>query len=271
MSSGVHIRDGSCRITDSRDSTGNAHIVPRSEREWFARNAMHHYNSALQSTSDQIDDVRNGFLMRRDLHHAFDKSVFCLAVKEGKVVSHFLERTYEIGPMYHNTTFRLPEADPSVEFVWARFAWSIFPAVGSFARASGRFIKRADGRITCIGTGERADDHGPDDTPRPPKRKRKGHPNARGNGQGIHQGNTPVNTRTHVPEAPPGADNPPPPHDGAREQGNNPSECSSSSVTDPLDTPPHQLAAELEEDMRTKEKFYPLMGITPPSLILGYR
>lgn len=96
---------------------------------------MRTYNSnpaAAKDTTRVIDDVRNGLLLRQDLHSTFDRAVFCLAVKEGVVVPHFLEPTYELGALYHNTTFRLPAADPCVEFVWARFAWSIIPLAASF-------------------------------------------------------------------------------------------------------------------------------------------
>lgn len=153
MSAGVLMRDVSCRITDSRDLLENAHIIPRSERDWFVRERMGTYNSATDLSPDHIiDDIKNGFLLRRDLHFAFDSSLFCLAVKEGKVVVHFLKRTYEIGAFYHNLEFRLPPGEPSLEFMWARFAWSVFPFIAMFANSPGCLVKPINGPAYRIGS-----------------------------------------------------------------------------------------------------------------------
>lgn len=155
MSAGVHNRDGSCRITDSRDLVENAHIIPRSEREWFVREGMDTYNSAPDLPPHHIvDDIKNGFLLRRDLHSAFDTNLFCLAVKDGKVVVHFLKRTYEIGAYYHNLEFRLPAGEPALEFMWARFAWSVIPFIAKFASTRGCLVKLADGQTRRVGSKE---------------------------------------------------------------------------------------------------------------------
>lgn len=149
----VHNRDGCCRITESRDLVENAHIILRSERDWFIREGMDMYNSATDLPLDHItDDIKNGFLLRRDLHYAFDSSLFCLAVKEGKVVVHFLRRTYEVGAYYRNVEFRLPAGETALEFIWARFAWIVIPLIAKFASSGNRLVKLADGQTRRVGT-----------------------------------------------------------------------------------------------------------------------
>lgn len=126
ISSGVHQREIGCRVTASVDATENTHIIPRSEVIWFVRNSMHIYNHALRDRSPEaIDDVNNGIFLRSDLHWMFDQRVFCPVVKAGKVVSHYLKRTNELGNLYHNAEIRMPGPSPPVEFLWSRFAWSV--------------------------------------------------------------------------------------------------------------------------------------------------
>lgn len=132
MSSGVHQRDVSCRVTASIDATENAHIIPRSEALWFISNGMNIYNFALRDRSPEaIDDVNNGILLRSDLQYMFDQKVFCPVVKAGKIVSHYLKRTNEMGNLYHNAELRITGPSRPVEFLWTRFAWSILPRVGN--------------------------------------------------------------------------------------------------------------------------------------------
>lgn len=94
---------------------------------------MQVYNFSLKSpTLSAIDDVQNGVLLRKDIQFAFDQKTFCLVVKQGVVVSHYLKPTNELAALYHNAEFWLPGAQSAVEFFWARFAWSILPLVGPF-------------------------------------------------------------------------------------------------------------------------------------------
>lgn len=133
MSSAVRHRDVSCRITDSPDATDNAHLIPHAEHVWFLNNGLHIYNLSLRSpTLSAIDDVQNGILLRKDLHHLFDQRLFVPVVKSGVLVSHYLNQTAAAAALYHNAQVRLPDPPPPVEFFWARFGWSILPYVGPF-------------------------------------------------------------------------------------------------------------------------------------------
>lgn len=110
------------------------------------------------------EDIKNCFLLRHDLHHAFNSRLFCLAVKEGKIVVHFLRRTYEVGACYHNLEFRLPAGEPALEFIWARFAWSVFPLITKFASTQNCLVRLADGATRRTGTKRPAVVPSPGDT-----------------------------------------------------------------------------------------------------------
>ncbi|KAI9779335.1 MAG: hypothetical protein M1839_007443 [Geoglossum umbratile] len=87
-----------------------------------------------------IDDVNNLMALRADLHFAFDQRVFVFVPKPvappssnttTRFVTHILQQTSEIGPLYHNASI-LPIRGVRSEFLLARFAWAIFPLVIPF-------------------------------------------------------------------------------------------------------------------------------------------
>ncbi|KAI9773151.1 MAG: hypothetical protein M1840_008272 [Geoglossum simile] len=83
-----------------------------------------------------MDDLNNAITLRSDLHTHFDQRIFAFVPKALKTdktphyVSHFLQITGEIGPLYHNA-FIYPIDIPQ-EFLFARFAWAIFPSLEAF-------------------------------------------------------------------------------------------------------------------------------------------
>ncbi|KAH7119530.1 hypothetical protein B0J11DRAFT_63415 [Dendryphion nanum] len=92
---------------------------------------MRRYNARLDISGDFItDDIANALAMRADIHRAFDDCKFILTRKRGEWTIHFLEKTYDLGRMYHNQTVKLVGVSP--EFLLARFAWAIFPLVKAF-------------------------------------------------------------------------------------------------------------------------------------------
>lgn len=111
---------------------------------------MHVYNANhTLSPTHLTNDVRNGFALRGDLNGpAFDAAKFVIVPKvcppfpryylartntrqEGKLALHFLHDSFELVPLYHNR-----EAHPipavSREFLFARFAWALFPRITGF-------------------------------------------------------------------------------------------------------------------------------------------
>lgn len=60
--------------------------------------------------------------------------IFVIIRKEGKWIAHFLKRTKDQGPTYHNTQVSV-HASVSSCFLLTRFAWAIFPLIRNFLDA----------------------------------------------------------------------------------------------------------------------------------------
>jgi HNH endonuclease len=129
-------RDVSCRITAHREGTEIAHLVPASEAIWFNRNAMRNYATVATNT---IDDKRNLILLRSDLHSIFDARNFAIVPKLPSVqekpvfVVHVLasDVSSEIVQLYHNVPLQ-PLTGIRMEFLFARYAWTIIRSANSF-------------------------------------------------------------------------------------------------------------------------------------------
>lgn len=93
---------------------------------------MTEWNSDLTLDPDNLlRDLGNAVLLRSDMHTAFDQRKFVFFPKDSEgFVLHMLEPTPDIGPLYHNTRVSIPQC--SLEFLFARFAWSIFPSLSGF-------------------------------------------------------------------------------------------------------------------------------------------
>ncbi|KAF8241294.1 hypothetical protein K440DRAFT_608510 [Wilcoxina mikolae CBS 423.85] len=156
MSQAVSARDGVCRITGYGESTQNAHLIPVTQLRWFIANNMRQYNRTRRNPRDPkhlIDDPRNGFLCRQDVNTTMDMGTFCVVCKEDRFVVHFLQETLHLGPLYHNREFVL-SYDACVEFLWTRFAWSLFRMIGAFVVTTGRAIMLANVVLARTGDGQ---------------------------------------------------------------------------------------------------------------------
>jgi hypothetical protein len=102
------------------------------------RNSMTMWNTDLTLDPDNLlNDLNNVILLRPDLHAAFDDRKFILYPKadDGYVV-HILEPTPDIGQLYHNVkTHPLLLCNP--RFLYARFAWALFPSLTGFLSKPG--------------------------------------------------------------------------------------------------------------------------------------
>lgn len=130
----LQARDVSCRITGCKEGTQVAHICPQKEAEWWYENDMSRYNLGPANT---LDDLSNALLLRTDLHIAFDKPKFVFVPKPSsdlekkpRFVIHLVEASAELEFLYHNRA--LHPLYSSVETLFARFAWSIFPLLDAF-------------------------------------------------------------------------------------------------------------------------------------------
>lgn len=124
-------RDSSCRISGWTEGTQVAHICPQSEEDWFTWNSMSRYNVGNSNT---VNDLANTCLLRADLHIAFDKPKFVFVPKptpdSNCIVTHLVEASAELESLYHN--HRLQPVQHSIELMFARFAWTIFPWLDAF-------------------------------------------------------------------------------------------------------------------------------------------
>ena len=138
-------RDTQCLITSSKDYLETAHLSPLSDENWFKRNEMSRYN-AKTDLINELDDVSNAIALRPDIHKAFDQRNFLIARKNSKWVVHFLQVTEELGDLYHNTPITINDG-VSVFFLFARFAWAIFPSLRAF-------LNNGSSRRLCIRVGD---------------------------------------------------------------------------------------------------------------------
>ncbi|KAI1207851.1 uncharacterized protein F4807DRAFT_433513 [Annulohypoxylon truncatum] len=128
----THIRDESCRVTQSRSYNERAHIIPEAEAFWFMNNRMSRYASN-PDVCPEIDDISNTMLLRPDIHKQFDLKELTLVPKKQRdkyeLTLHVLHSQthyfFEQGKLYHNRKLQLLY-DVKPEFLFARFAWSLF-------------------------------------------------------------------------------------------------------------------------------------------------
>ena len=125
-------RDKACILSKDIDYRERAHLCPRNEIIWFRKNGMASYNIRQGISGNHLtDDIANALAMRPDIHKAFDACKFAIVRKNRQWVAHFLATTDSMGIKFHNMPINVPAVVRS-EFILARFAWVIFPAVKSF-------------------------------------------------------------------------------------------------------------------------------------------
>lgn len=130
----VRTRDQTCRLTGFYEECEVAHFVPLQHHGWFESNDMQRY-CRLQSRLNPIDDDSNLILLRSDIHSLFDKRRFTVAPKTSSdslpnIVLHVLlpNMHSELHTLYHNRRLHGAANGISIEFLFARFAWSILCA-----------------------------------------------------------------------------------------------------------------------------------------------
>jgi hypothetical protein len=132
LSNAILLRDVSCQISKAMDYIESAHLCPRSQASWFEANGMGQYNQNTHLSEDfVVDDIGNAIALRSDIHRAFDDGKFVIVPKGSKWVVHFLGQTNTLSRDFHNTVIALDQGI-SVSFLFARFAWTIFPGIQQF-------------------------------------------------------------------------------------------------------------------------------------------
>lgn len=102
-------------------------------------------NNTILDATNLLRDPNNALLLRADLHKAFDDRKFSLFPKDDQgFVVHVLQSAADLRLLYHNTRVTIPQCE--VNYVFARFAWSIFPSLTGFLTSSqkSRLVVRWD-------------------------------------------------------------------------------------------------------------------------------
>lgn len=153
-----------CYVTGLRMGINKCHLVPSNENDWFSLNGMADY---IPGSRGSIDHETNIAILRMcllsplvpfcavvltlcvgaDLHLLFDQRRFVIVPKPSRLspttsyalALHVLdtgEGSGELSDLYQNIPLQ-PEYDKvlSREFVFARFAWALFPFLRNFLEA----------------------------------------------------------------------------------------------------------------------------------------
>jgi hypothetical protein len=124
LTAALTVRDGCCHTTGHKEEL-------QVELNWWQANDMARYNNG-QGYS--LDDTANVMFLRADLNIAFDKPRFVFVPKPSngrgiQPVFHLLGSSeYE----HHHHNRDLHESKISVDLLFARFAWTLFPLLGAF-------------------------------------------------------------------------------------------------------------------------------------------
>lgn len=147
----VRARDESCLITRHRLVTSVAHVIPAVESEWFSTNEMYRFRTYTPEGQPVIDKAENLILLRQDLHFAWDRADYSLLPKQdGDGIWKWALHAHtfsvdELHTLYHNRILHSVRG-VSRHFLFARFAWDIFPRLRTFLSAGvGRRIKTSQG------------------------------------------------------------------------------------------------------------------------------
>jgi hypothetical protein len=129
----------SCRVTDKTLEVDEAHIIPVQEKPWFTLNEMEKY-ADLQGRSGETvaDGFSNKMRLRCDGHRLWDKLHFTVVAREGygsdDPVAWYTQAIadgQELHEDWHGKRLQSLAGRPP-EYLFARFAWNIFPRVYHF-------------------------------------------------------------------------------------------------------------------------------------------
>ncbi|KAE8400375.1 hypothetical protein BDV37DRAFT_209902 [Aspergillus pseudonomiae] len=151
LAEAVLSRDIRCRLTNHIEGTECAHLIPRSQSIWFQRNMMSRYGRLPRPGGEPVDTPRNVILLRSDIHSSFDYKRFSFVPKPAHAINNSAQPTgnqplsyvthlvnspepHELTSLYHNVKLQ-PLCGVAPEYVFARFAWTIFQYIPMFLQA----------------------------------------------------------------------------------------------------------------------------------------
>ncbi|OXV10779.1 hypothetical protein Egran_01460 [Elaphomyces granulatus] len=120
----------SCRLSLIHHGVDQAHIVPQHELTWFIVQMSQFF------IGDELamNNSKNVMPLRSDLHFCFDQKMWCVVLKEGKLVCqtvrpHGKKAASQFILLHHNVEMQ-PLDCKSKECLFARIAWTILPLIG---------------------------------------------------------------------------------------------------------------------------------------------
>ncbi|KAI6789081.1 hypothetical protein KC361_g8703 [Hortaea werneckii] len=129
-------RDPVCRISAHQEMPQQAHVVPQREETWFTNNGMRRYAEEGQRHGPELlNNIENMLILRGDLHMLWDANSFVFVPKgpHREMVVHVMRDSEELLELYHNR--KTQPLFARYEFLFARFAWALFPFILSFLHA----------------------------------------------------------------------------------------------------------------------------------------
>lgn len=142
-------RDQTCRLTDFSLACDYAHLIPASEKDWFAENDLQQYFPPSRRGRDTVDLSVNTILLRTDVHRLYDGMKWSIVPKSGTLVAHITQHSAELEQEYHNVPLQ-PLRGIVPEYLYARFAWDTTPNMLGFLQAGQErylAIRQPDGSI----------------------------------------------------------------------------------------------------------------------------
>ena len=120
----------------------DSHIIPASEKLWFTSNEMDRYGQLSGRTGEAVADTSvNMMRLRIDAHRLWDNLQVSIIAREdngeAENAAWFTQMMNEGEELYEDWHCRKLQslAGRSPEYLYARFAWSIFPKLHGFLRA----------------------------------------------------------------------------------------------------------------------------------------
>ncbi|KAI7288375.1 hypothetical protein KC343_g571 [Hortaea werneckii] len=129
-------RDRICRVSAHQEMLQEAHVVPEQEEIWFTSNGMRRYTvEGPRHGPELLNNVENRLLLRSDLHMLWGLRSFVFFPKgpQHEMVVHVTQSSEELLELYHNR--KTQPLFARHEFLFARFAWALFPFIRSFLYA----------------------------------------------------------------------------------------------------------------------------------------
>lgn len=126
-----------CRLTGNRLALEYAHMIPSNEHVWFAANAMRQYRDVTSNSANAslVDQQSNRLNLQRTPHFLWDQGYFSIIpVKDVPASGWCTQMLFwdsELFAQWHGRDL-LPIAGRPSEYVFARFAWDVFPKVIPF-------------------------------------------------------------------------------------------------------------------------------------------